>query len=95
MISPSTPPGTPVVCIDASPGPYGLSMLEKGAYYTVAGIVDTVAGKGCLLEEIPTERVSVAPWGFLSLAFALSRFRYLDIPPALLSLQAERVLEDV
>lgn len=74
MISPDTPPGTEVVCIDACPFE---KYLTLGACYTVEKIeanedppYDLLA---CLSEVGRAEN-----WGF-----ELRRFRYKDLPDAI------------
>jgi hypothetical protein len=82
MISPHTPAGTKVVCIDASAdGKYmsatwvgGLGGLQEAGVYTVKAIYPTdraISGFGVLLHEI--ERYGGQGW-------AIDRFRYLELP---------------
>jgi hypothetical protein len=79
MISPDTKPGTEVVCIDASPGPYGPSGLCVGCIYTVKSIEQSLSRKPVvLLYEIEPVAAYVAPHGLAHTAFLLSRFRYID-----------------
>jgi hypothetical protein len=85
MISPHTPAGTKVVCIDASAnGKYmraiwigGLGGLQEQAVYTVKAIYPTrraISGFGVLLHEI--ERDGGQGW-------AIDRFRYVELPSCL------------
>lgn len=84
MISPDTPAGAEVICIDDSPGPYGDGGLKRGALYTVARVVRAIGGGHVvLLEEIAPWQGYAPPWGLLSIGFELKRFRYLDIPGSL------------
>ncbi len=79
MISPHTPPGTKVVCVDvSSDGKYmssfwigGLGGLQEGHIYTVKEIYPTqraISGFAVLLHEI--DRDGGQGW-------AINRFRYL------------------
>lgn len=84
MISPDTPPGTEVVCVDDAPGPYGDGGLQRGAIYTVERIASAIdGGHVVVLAEIPPWRTYAPPWGPVGVGFELRRFRYLDIPDAL------------
>lgn len=85
MISPQTPPGTKIICIDADAnGKYmsaiwlgGLDGLQKGQIYTVRMIYPTkrtVSGFGVLLHEIM--RGGNHGW-------AIDRFKYLELPKCL------------
>ena len=87
MIRPDTPPGTEVVCVDASRGPYGNGGLEHGVIYTVDRIAPSIEGGHVvlLLEIKPWETYS-PPWGLIDIGFDLKRFRYLDIPKSLTEL---------
>lgn len=81
MISPDTPPGAEIVCVDAAPGRYGDGGLTRGAVYTVARIVRAIdGGHVVLLDEIPPWEIYAPPWGLIVIGFELRRFRYLDIP---------------
>ena len=44
MISPDTAPGTEIICIDDSSGPYGNGSLCKGSIYTVERIAPAITG---------------------------------------------------
>lgn len=81
MISPNTPPGTLVCCIDNSPGNYGPVGLTLGGYYTIDSIVKAQSGVAvATLVEVAPELVFDIPYGPMLLGFSLSRFRYLCIP---------------
>ncbi|WP_036280767.1 hypothetical protein [Methylocystis sp. ATCC 49242] len=87
MISPDTPPGAEVVCVDASAGPYGDGGLRRGAVYTVDRIARGIdGGHVVLLVEIPPWQTYSPPWGVVGIGFELKRFRYLDIPRSLTEL---------
>lgn len=87
MISPNTPPGTDVVCIDDSPGRYGETGLRRGGYYTVDRIVPGIHENFVvLLKDFPLP----FGWtiiGLCVIGFSLRRFRYLELPKELSSLQ--------
>ena len=90
MISSNTPPGTEVVCIEATPGRYGDGGLRRGAIYTVERIAPAIdGGHVVVLGEIPPWQTYTPPWGLIGIGFELRRFRYLDIPDSL-----TRLLED-
>jgi hypothetical protein len=90
MISPDTPPGTEVVCVDAGPGRYGDGGLKRGAIYTVERIAPAIdGGHVVVLSEIPLWETYSPPWGLVGIGFELRRFRYLDIPDALMQLLEE------
>jgi hypothetical protein len=87
MISPDTSPGTEIICIDDSLGPYGNGGLRKGNLYTVDRIVPAITGGFVvLLIELPPWRIYAPPWGAVEVGFELKRFRYLDVPVALTKL---------
>jgi hypothetical protein len=87
MIAPDTPPGTEIICIDASDGPYGRVSLTLGAIYTVQRIENALYDRYVVfLVELPAEEVYEPPWGLVTIGFELGRFRYLDIPDALAGL---------
>lgn len=91
MISPDTPPGTEVVCCDASPGEFGDLGLTFGAIYTIETIEFGLSGVyvAKVFEVQPIEDY-VVPFGLVQVGLGLGRLRYLDIPPELTML-----LEDV
>jgi len=90
MISPHTPPGTEIVCIDSSAGPLGSCDLTDGAIYTVARIVPALCDRHVvLLAELPLTQIYEPPWGLVTVGFELKRFRYLDIPDSLVVLLRE------
>lgn len=90
MISPDTPPGTEVVCIEAAPGRYGDGGLQRGAIYTVERIAAAIdGGHVAVLSEIPPWQTYTPPWGLVGVGFDLRRFRYLDIPRSLTRLLAD------
>jgi hypothetical protein len=75
MLSPHTPPGTKVVCIDP------ISVLELHAIYTVIEIFRGFddygrKGMGVRLEEIPEDRLGEGGWG-------LHRFKPAVLPKCL------------
>ena len=90
MLSPHTPPGTRVVCIDDESlgrynvrrSAYGLDGLTKGETYTVKRIEAfhlTTSGFLVVLAEVTRPRGRIA-------GFALERFRRVDLPECLTSL---------
>jgi hypothetical protein len=84
MISPDTPPGTEVVCVEDGPGRYGDGGLQRGAIYTVERIASAIdGGHVVVLAEISPWRTYAPPWGPVGVGFELRRFRYLDIPDSL------------
>jgi hypothetical protein len=88
MISPDTAPGTEIICIDDSSGPYGNGGLTKGMLYTVESIAPAITGGFVvLLMELRPWKTYAQPWGVVDVGFELKRFRYLDIPIALLALE--------
>jgi hypothetical protein len=90
MISPDTPPGTEIVCLDASPGPYGCGGLTTGEFYTVERVERTLDNRNIVLvAELPLTQAYEPPWGIVIIGFELRRFRYLDIPDALSELLGE------
>ncbi len=91
MISPDTPPGTEVICIDASAGPYGTGGLAPGEIYTVRRIETALEKRyAVLLDELPPVEVCMPPWGMVTIGFELKRFRYLDIPETLTELLGQK-----
>lgn len=90
MISPDTPPGTEVVCVEAGPGRYGDGGLRRGAIYTVERIAPAIdGGHVVVLGEIPAWQTYTPPWGLVGIGFELRRFRYLDLPECLTKLLEE------
>ncbi len=84
MISPDTSPGTEIICIDDSCGPYGRGGLCKGMLYTVECIAPAInGGFVVLLAEVRPWRTYAQPWGPVDVGFELRRFRYLDIPASI------------
>lgn len=97
MISPDTPPGTEIVCIDDSDGAYGPSRLSMGEVYTLRSIEMGVDGDFvATLHEVPPGTTYNMAFGVLNLGYLLCRFRLLEIPRSLSSLltEKERELED-
>jgi len=79
MISPDTPPGAEIICIDTSPGAYGPCPLSLGALYTVKEMVfSKTDGYGVVLHEVPVRLVwrGIIPH---RLGWGLRRFRYPDL----------------
>jgi hypothetical protein len=90
MISPNTPPGTEVVCVEAGPGRFGDGGLRRGAIYTVERIAPAInGGHVVVLTEIPPWQTYTPPWGLVGIGFELRRFRYLDLPASLTGLLDE------
>ena len=96
MISPHTPPGTQIVCVDVSSnGKYlnafwvgGLDGLKQGQIYTVKAVYPThraTSGFAVLLCEI--EREGGQGW-------AIDRFRYLDLPASITDALKARPVTD-
>lgn len=69
MISPDTPPGTDVVCIDASPGVYGPVNLTLGWFYTVKRIEKCILPYAVVVEETPPVLVASAHYGMLQVGY--------------------------
>lgn len=87
MISPDTPPGTEVVCVEAGPGRYGDGGLRRGEIYIVDRITPAIdGGHVAVLREIPPWQTYAPPWGLVGVGFELRRFRYLDLPRSLTGL---------
>lgn len=87
MISPDTAPGTEIICIDDSSGPYGNGGLTKGMLYTVESIAPAITGGFVvLLMELRPWKTYAPPWGAVDVGFELKRFRYLDIPTEVMKL---------
>ncbi len=87
MISPDTPPGTEIICIDASAGPYGPVGLALGEIYTIERIESALYdGHVVLLSELPHSQAYEPPWGQVTIGFNPRRFRYLDVPDSLVAL---------
>jgi hypothetical protein len=81
MISPDTSPGTEIICIDDTSGPYGNGGLRRGMLYTVERIAPAITGGFVvLLIELRPWRIYTPPWGPVDVGFELKRFRYLDVP---------------
>lgn len=83
MISPNTPPGTEVVCIEDGPGRYGPVPIKKGEIYTVSQIVMGIHEPGAFLQEVPPIEGWDPARGKVTICFGLERFRPLVIPPSL------------
>lgn len=92
MISPDTPPGAEVICVDDSAGRYGPSGLARGSVYTVDRICQGIHGEFvAILEEVaPTHTFAEPPFGKVVVGFALRRFRYLSLPDSLTGLLEAR-----
>jgi hypothetical protein len=94
MISPETPPGTEVVCVEAAPGRYGDGGLLRGSIYTVERIAPAIdGGHVVVLTEIPPWQTYTPPWGLVGIGFELRRFRYLDLPASLTGLLEQTTRE--
>jgi hypothetical protein len=96
MISPHTPRGTDIVCVNDTPGRYGSGGLQKGTVYTVDYIEKSImGGHVVMLVEIRPWKAFHPVWGPVHVGFELRRFRYLDIPKSLTDLlvMAPRELE--
>lgn len=94
MISPDTPPGTEVVCIDDSPGAYGPTNLRMGDVYTLRSIEESVDGDFvATLHEVPLQTVYDIRFCYLQTGYLLCRFRYLEIPNSLNELLTVRELD--
>jgi hypothetical protein len=97
MISPHTPPGTRLICIDANSHDLyrlhmaparGLDGLRLGRVYTVGKVAiddDSISGFTVVLQEI--HRSGPRP------GFALQRFRRLDLPKCLRDIEAGKPVE--
>lgn len=93
MISPHTPPGTQVCCIDATPGRFGFTGLTRGAYYTVQSIeIGAEGGFLAILEGIEPPWGYLPPRGLVRVGYDLRRFRPLELPKIMYELGCE--LED-
>jgi hypothetical protein len=89
MISPDTAPGTEIICIDDTAGPYGHGGLYKGSIYTVSRIARAITGGYVVvLLELRPWTTFTLPWGAIDVGFELRRFRYLEIPRELNELLA-------
>lgn len=86
MISPDTAPGTLVVCLDPSPGPFGPTPLKRGGCYTIKGILPSNDSFVATLMEFPPMMFFSETRGMMELGYSLKRFRYLRIPRTLTSL---------
>lgn len=100
MISPHTPPGTQVCCIDDTPGHYGPVPLTKGSYYTVKEIVNTMVGAtpfGVFLEEVnyDVETFDMRVLRTFRMSFSLARFRYIELPKTLNCLLEETKIKEL
>jgi hypothetical protein len=96
MISPHTPRGTDIVCVNDTPGRYGSGGLQKGVVYTVDYIEKSImGGHVVMLVEIKPWKAFHPVWGPVHVGFELRRFRYLDIPKSIMNLlvAAQRKLE--
>jgi hypothetical protein len=96
MISPGTPPGADVICIDDTPGPYGAGGLSRGAIYTVDRIEPCVTGGyGVFLREVSPWDSYAPPWGLVTIGFELKRFRYLEIHKSLTAMLSQPVVHEM
>jgi hypothetical protein len=86
MISPHTPPGTEIVCIEDRPGRYGAVPVKKGEIYTLDKIVMGLDKPCAFLQGIAPPRSLHPVHGEITIGFGLERFRPLDIPPCLSAL---------
>jgi hypothetical protein len=86
MISPHTPPGTEIVCIEDRPGRFGPVPLKKGDIYTLAKIEMGLDKPCAFLQEVPAPDGWHPAHGKVIVGFDLERFRPLDIPPCLSAL---------
>jgi hypothetical protein len=94
MISPDTPPGTEIVCIDDSDGAYGPSRLCKGSVYTLKSIEESIDGDFvATLHEVEPQTVYDVRYCFINAGWLLCRFRLLEIPKSLSSLLTEKTRE--
>jgi hypothetical protein len=92
MISPHTPPGTKIVCINDK---RAIAPIKKNAVYTVAEIVPVQKSPSqfhVVLVEIQIDQV----WQVMTDArgFSLHRFRYLDLPSSLTNLLNTQPVKD-
>jgi len=93
MISPHTPPGTKIVCVNDK---RAIAPIKKDAVYTVAEIVPVEKSPSkfhVILVEIDIDQM----WQVMTDArgFSLHRFRYLDLPKSISSLlDVTPVLDD-
>jgi hypothetical protein len=94
MISPDTPPGTEIVCIDDSDGAYGPSRLTLGQVYTLRAITIGIDGDfvATLHEVAPGVTYNMA-LGVLNLGYLLCRFRRLELPNSLTELLTEQPIK--
>jgi hypothetical protein len=84
MISPHTPPGTKIVCVNDK---RAIAPIKKNSVYTVAEIVPVEKSPSkfhVVLVEIEIDEV----WQAMTDArgFSLHRFRYLDLPRSITDL---------
>jgi hypothetical protein len=94
MISPNTPPGTIVCCINNAPGDYGPVALTLGGYYTIDHIAEAKSNiPVAILTEVKPATVYDSRYGQMLLGFGLSRFRYLYLPDAFDLLAREQEVE--
>jgi hypothetical protein len=94
MISPDTPPGTEIVCIDDSDGAYGPSRLTLGEVYTLRSIEMGVDGDFvATLHEVPPGVTYNMALGVLNLGYLLCRFRRLELPNSLTELLTEQPIK--
>jgi hypothetical protein len=93
VISPHTPPGTKIVCINDK---RAIAPIKKNAVYTVAQIVP-VEKSPSKFHVILVEIEIGITWQTMTDAkgFSLHRFRYLDLPKSLTNLlNVQPVKED-
>lgn len=90
MISPQTPPGTVVCCINDAPGPYGPVDLVRGKYYTIKQIALSYDNNFvATVSELKPPILFDSRLGKLVIGFGLERFRYIDLPESLTNLLHE------
>jgi hypothetical protein len=92
MISPHTPPGTKIVCVNDK---RAIAPIKKNSVYTVAKIVPVEKSPSkfhVVLVEIEIDEV----WQAMTDArgFSLHRFRYLDLPSSITGLLNVQPVKD-
>jgi hypothetical protein len=87
MISPNTPPGSEIICIDTSRGRYGPIELTKGDIYVVQQIERAITADFLVLLEGEKPVFAYDPhYGAVQLGYGLWCFRPLIIPQSLTAL---------